>query len=384
MYLPLNDIEFQIQEATREFAEKELRPGAAERDAAGTFPRELFRRCTELGFTGIPFPEEYGGVGANWMSFVLALEEFCRVDPSFAVTLSVTVDVASLLNELGTEEQKRQWMEPLVRGTHIGAFGLTESDGGSDIQSMRTRAQLEDGHWAINGSKAFITNAGTDISLFVIVFCVTGQRSRGRKEFSGIVVPTGTPGYAVSPQEHKIGLKSSDTRQLVFEDCRVPESNLVGPHRNGLHAALDMLQLGRLTVAACALGLAQGCLDECIRYAHDRSAFGRPIGAFQAIQHKIAEMATKITATRSLVYQATRAFEAGRLTPKDASMAKLFATEVAQRIAVDACDIFGGMGFMEDVPVARFYRDVKAFTIVEGTSNIQKMIIARELGLPSS
>ena len=269
MYVPLTDIEIQIQKAAREFAEEQLRPGATERDAAGAFPYDLFRRCAELGFTGIPFSEEYGGVGASWMPFVLALEEISRVDVSFAVTLSVTTDVASILNVLGTEEQKRRWMEPLVRGTHIGAFGLTEPDGGSDVQSMPTKAGLEDGHWVINGSKAFITNSGTDISLFVIVFAITGQRPDGRKEFSGILVPNGTPGYTVMLPEYKIGWKRSDTHQLLFEDCRVPEGNLIGERGKGLHAALNMLQLGRVTVAATAVGLAQMCLDECIRYGHD-------------------------------------------------------------------------------------------------------------------
>jgi len=382
LYFPLTETEIAIRNTARQFADKELRPGAAEREAAGVFPYELYRSCGELGFTGAPFPEEYGGVGASWLSFVLAVEEFCRVDSAFATSIMVTADVAHLLNQLGTEEQKRRWMEPLVRGTHIAAFGLTEPDCGSDTQSMRTKAELVGGEWVLNGSKAFITNSGTDITLCVVVFCVSGERPDGRKEFSCILVPSGTPGLTVSPAEHKIGWKSSDTHELLFDDCRVPESNLVGVRGSGLREALAKLGIGRVIVAAAALGLAQGCLDECIRYANDRSAFGAPIGTFQAIRHKIAEMATQVTASRLMVYQVVRAFEAGQMTPKDASMVKLFVAETAQRAAVDACDIFGGMGFMEEVPVARFYRDAKALTIVEGTSNIQKMVIARQLGLP--
>lgn len=378
----LSNAEQAIQETVREFVDAEVRPEAAARDAAGTFPVHLVRRAGELGLTGIPFPEHYGGGEAGWMPFVLAVEEISRADVSLAVTLFVSINVANLVYTLGSQEIKEHWLPPLVRGTHVGAFALTEPDAGSDNQSMRTTARIEDGQWVVNGQKAFITNSGTDITLFTIVFCVTGTRADGRKEFSSILVPTDTPGFTVLPAYRKLGLRSSATRPLVFEDCRVPEHHLLGERGAGLRYALGALQFGRVLVAASALGLAQGCLDECLRYAHERIAFGRPIGAFQAVQHQLAQMATEITAARLMVYHATRLFEAGRLTPLVASQTKLFVTEMAQRIAVAACDLFGGAGFMEETPVARFYRDVKAMTIVDGTTNIQRYLVARALGLP--
>jgi alkylation response protein AidB-like acyl-CoA dehydrogenase len=382
MYFPLTDAEIRVREMVRDFVEKEVRPGAAERDRDSRFPYELWRRISELGLTGIPFPEEYGGSAAGWMSFILAVEEISRVDPSLAATYMVSTNVAGILNEAGTHEQKMRWMVPLVQGTHIGAFGLTEPHGGSDNRAMRTTARLENGEWVINGSKAFITNSGTDISLFVIVFCVTGQREDGRKEYSAIIVPLNSRGLTVLPAYRKLGWHSSDTHPLVFEDCRVPAENLLGERGQGLRLALGMLTFGRVVIAASALGLAQGCLEECLRYAHDRHAFGRPIGSFQGMRFTLADMATEVEAARLMVYQATRAFEAGKLTRRDASMVKLFVTEMAQRVAVTACDFFGGMGFMDEMPVARFYRDVKVMTIGDGTANIQRYIIAKDLNLP--
>ena len=382
MYFPLSDAELRVREMVRDFVEKEVRPGVAERDREGKFPYELWRRISELGLTGIPFPEEYGGSAAGWMSFILAVEEISRVDPSLAATYMVSTNVAGILNEAGTHEQKIRWMVPLVQGTHIGAFGLTEPHGGSDNRAMRTTATLDNGEWVINGSKAFITNCGTDISLFVIVFCVTGRREDGRKEYSAIIVPLDSKGLTVLPAYRKLGWHSSDTHPLVFEDCRVPAENLLGERGQGLRLALGMLTFGRVVIAASALGLAQGCLEECLRYAHDRHAFGRPIGSFQGMRFTLADMATEIEAGRLMVYQATRAFEQGKLTRRDASMVKLFVTEMAQRVAVTACDFFGGMGFMDEMPVARFYRDVKVMTIGDGTANIQRYIIAKDLNLP--
>lgn len=382
MEFPLTDEERSIQQMVREFVDAEVRPGARERDEAGRFPYGLYRRLGELGITGLSFPEAYGGSGGSAMSLVLAVEEISRADQSLAVSLFVTTNVAGILRDAATEEQKQRWMTPLVQGTHIAAFGLTEPEGGSDNQSMKTTAVLEDGEWVINGSKAFITNSGTDITLFTLVFCVTGRRQNGKKEFSTILVPSGTPGLIVEPAYRKLGWRSSDTHPLTFVNCRVPYGNLVGERGEGLRHALGALQFGRVVIAASAVGLAEGCLDECLQYARSRHAFNRPLGAFQGYQFQIADMATMVEAARLMVYQATRMYEAGRLTRKAASMTKLFATEVAQRVAVMAVDLFGGAGFIEESNVARYYRDVKVNTIGDGAANIHRSIIARELGFP--
>lgn len=382
MNFELDDEQRQLQQTIREFAEAEIAPHAERWDREHVFPIDVIRKLGALGVMGIPFPEEYGGLGAASSTMVVVLEELARVDSSVAITVAANVGLGGMpLYLFGSEEQKRRWLAPLARGEILGAFASTEPGTGSDVQAAQTRAELRDGEWLIDGTKAFITNAGTEMSGFVIITAQTGER--GKRELSTILVPNGTPGYVVGPPYRKMGWHASDTRELVFEACRVPESNVVGPHGHGARHFLTILDGGRIGIAAMSVGLAQGALEQSIRYAQGRSAFGRPIGTYQAIQFMLAELAAEIEAARMLTYAAVGLKDSGKPCTKQAAMAKLIASELAVRAADIVVQVHGGLGYMDETAAARFYRDAKILTIGEGTSEIQKLVIARHLGLGS-
>ena len=377
------------QEAFRrtieDFAQQVVAPVAGEYDASAAFPYPVVRQLAQLGVFGLPFPEKYGGVGGDYFALCLAIEELARVDSSIAITLEAAVSLGAMpVYRFGTEEQREEWLPRLCSGEALGAFGLTEPSGGSDAGATRTTARLEDGHWVINGSKAFITNAGTDITRLVTVTAVTGPargEPSGRKEISSILIPVPRPGFAAAPPYSKVGWRASDTRELSFHDCRVPAENLLGERGRGYANFLAILDEGRIAIAALAGGLAQGCLDESVRYARDRTAFGQALGAHQSIQFKIADMATRVHLARLAYYDAASRLLSGRPFSQQAAMAKLFSSEAAVDTAREATQIFGGYGFMNDYPVARHWRDAKVLEIGEGTSEVQRMLIARGLGL---
>ncbi|MHB1595975.1 MAG: acyl-CoA dehydrogenase family protein [Streptosporangiaceae bacterium] len=348
----------------------------------GEFPYELVADMGKLGLFGLPFPEEYGGMGGDFFAFCLALHELARVDSSVAITLEAGVALGAMpIYLFGTAEQRERWLPPLCRGERLAAFGLTEPGGGSDIPGgMRTTASLADGTWVINGSKSFITNSGTAITSLVTALAITG-RADDRPEISAIIVPSGTPGLTVGPEYSKVGWCASDTRELSFSDCRVPAANVLGERGRGYAQFLQILDEGRVAIAALAAGLAQGCVDECVRYAGERSAFGHAIGQYQAIQFKIADMEARAATARLAWYDAAARLVAGEPVKKQAAIAKLTAGDAAMANARDATQVFGGYGFMNEFPVARFYRDAKVLEIGEGTSEVQRMLIARELGL---
>jgi alkylation response protein AidB-like acyl-CoA dehydrogenase len=372
-----------LRKVVREFALEVVAPqigGFYERDE---FPTDIVRQMGELGLFGLPFPEEYGGSGGDYFTLCVALEELARVDSSVAITLEAGVSLGAMpIFRFGTEEQKQRWLPRLCAGEALGAFGLTEPGGGSDAGATRTTARLEDGHWVINGSKAFITNGGSPLTELVTVTAVTGTKPDGRKEISAIIVPSGTPGFTVGQRYSKVGWNASDTRELAFDDVRVPEENLVGERGRGYAQFLSILDEGRIAIAALAVGLAQGCVDESVKYATTRRAFGSAIGAFQAIQFKIADMAVRTHTARLAYHDAAARMLAGKPFKKHAAMAKLYASEVAVTNAREATQIHGGYGFMNEAPVARFWRDSKILEIGEGTSEVQRMLIAREMGLP--
>ncbi len=369
-----------IRRTVREFAEGEVAPVAEELDRTKAFPYEIVAKLGALNLMGIPFPEEYGGGGGDTLAYALAVEELTRVDSSVAITLCAHTSLGTQpIYLFGSEEQKREWLPRLCSGEALGAFGLTEPDAGSDAGNTRTRARLRDGEWVIDGAKQFITNAGTDISGVVCITAVTGE-SDGEKEISNLVVPNGTPGYEQGEPYRKMGWNASDTRPLTFSDCRVPEANLLGPRGAGFKQFLHILDIGRIGVAAMGVGLAQGALDEALKYAKERRAFGRPIAKFQAIQGKLADMATEIAAARLLVYKAAREKDAGRNFTLTAAQAKLKTGRLAVRCTEEAVQIHGGYGYIEEYPVCRFYRDAKILTIGEGTDEVQQMVIARALG----
>jgi alkylation response protein AidB-like acyl-CoA dehydrogenase len=371
--------------AVRDFADEVIRPRAEEMDRLGELPMDIVKQMGEMGLFGLPFPEEYGGQGADFTTFCVAVEELARVDSSMAITLEAAVGLgANPIFHFGTEEQKQQWLVPMCRGEILGAFGLTEPGGGSDAGSTRTSGRLENGEWVINGSKAFITNSGTEISKMVTVTAVTGEAEggRGHKQISAIIVPAGTPGFEVAASYRKVGWHASDTHELSFIDCRVPEANLLGERGAGYAQFLQTLDDGRIAVAAMATGLAQGCLEESLRYANQRHAFGRPIGGFQALQFKIADIRVGVDTSRLATYRAAWLRDQGRPYKAEAAVAKLYASEVAVEAARQAVQIHGAYGFMEEFPVGRHYRDAKALEIGEGTSEIMRWIIARDLGLP--
>jgi short/branched chain acyl-CoA dehydrogenase len=363
----------------REFARAEVAPVAEELDRTKSFPYEIVAKLGELGLMGIPFPEEYGGGGADTLSYALAVEELARVDSSVCITLAAHTSLGTMPIHLwGTAEQKSEWLPELCAGRKLAAFGLTEPEAGSDAGATRTRATLENGEWVVNGAKQFITNSGTEISGCVTITAVTG--GNGTREISNIIVPNGTPGYEPGEPYRKMGWNASDTRPLSFENCRVPEANLLGRRGEGFKNFLHILDGGRIGVAAMGVGLAQGALDEAIAYAKERRAFGQPISRFQAIQTKIADISAQLEAARLLVYRAALEKDAGESFTLTAAQAKLITGRLAVRACEEAVQIHGGYGYIEEYPVCRFYRDAKILTIGEGTDEVQQMVIARQLG----
>jgi alkylation response protein AidB-like acyl-CoA dehydrogenase len=376
----LSDEQALLRDTVRDFARQEVAPVAEELDRTKSFPYEIVAKLGGLGLMGIPFPEEYGGGGGDTLSYVLAVEELARIDSSVCITMAAHTSLGTMPIHLwGSAEQKQEWMPSLCSGERLASFGLTEPEAGSDAGNVRTTAKLEDGEWVINGAKQFITNSGTEISGCVAITAVTGEAD-GRKEISNIIVPTGTPGYEVGTAYRKMGWNASDTRPLSFEECRVPESNLLGRRGEGFKNFLHILDGGRIGVAAMGVGLAQGALDEAISYAKERRAFGQPISKFQSIQAKIADLSAQIEAARLLTWRAALEKDAGQSFTLTAAQAKLITGRLAVRATEEAVQIHGGYGFIEEYPVCRFYRDAKILTIGEGTDEVQQMVIARQLG----
>jgi short-chain 2-methylacyl-CoA dehydrogenase len=373
----------ELRKTVEEFARDAVAPVIGDLYERGEFPYDIVARMGRMGLFGLPVPEEYGGMGGDYLALCLALEELARVDSSVAITLEAGVGLGVMpLFRFGTEEQKRQWLPALCAGEKLSAFGLTEPGGGTDVAgAMKTRARLEDGQWVIDGSKSFITNSGTSITALVGVAAVTGTRDDGRPEISTILVPSGTPGFTVAPKYSKVGWSCSDTHELSFDNCRVPEENLLGERGRGYAQFLRTLDEGRVAIAALSTGLAQGCVDESLAYVRDRSAFGGPIGRFQALQFKIADMEVRAHNARLAWWHAAAKMAAGEPFKKEAAIAKLTASNAAMDNARDATQIFGGYGFMNSFAVGRFYRDAKILEVGEGTSEVQRMLIARELGL---
>ena len=366
-----------IRDTVRTFARERVEPVAAELDRDGRFPYELVEELAGLGLMGLPIPEVYGGAGGDTLSYAIAIEELARIDSSLAITVAAHTSLGTMPILLyGTEEQKRRWLPDLASGRRLAAFGLTEPDAGSDAGATRTTAELRDGSWIVNGSKLFITNAGTDITWGVTITARTGD-----DEISNVVVENGTPGYAISPPIKKLGWRASDTRELSFEDCAVPEGNLLGERGAGFHQFLEILDGGRISVAAMGVGLAQGAYDLASAYAKERVQFGKPIASFQAIRFKLADMATEIEAGRAMVYKAAWLKDAGRPFAREAAMAKLYTGELSNRVANAALQIHGGFGYMDESAISRLYRDQKILEIGEGTNEVQRMVIARHLGL---
>ncbi len=376
MDFDLDDDTKLLQQTVRDFAVSEVAPAAEELDRTKSFPYELVAKMGQLGWMGIPFPEEVGGAGGTTLQYTLCVEELTRIDSSVAITLCAHTSLGTQpIYLFGNTEQKDAYLPELCAGTKLGAFGLTEPEAGSDAGNVRTRAKLEDGEWVIDGTKQFITNAGTDISGHVAITARTGD-----KEISNLIVERGTAGYEAGEPYRKMGWNASDTRPLSFDGARVPEENLLGPRGQGFRQFLKVLDIGRIGVAAMGVGLAQGALDEAVAYAKERQAFGQSISKFQAIQTKLADMATEIAAARYLTYKAAVEKDLGRDFSQTAAMAKLKTGRLAVRCAEEAVQIHGGYGYIEEYPVCRFYRDAKILTIGEGTDEVQHMVIARGLG----
>jgi short/branched chain acyl-CoA dehydrogenase len=376
----LSDEQRLLRDTVRDFALAEVKPVAEELDRTKAFPYEIVSKLGKLGLMGIPFPQEYGGGGADTLSYVLAVEELARIDSSVCITMAAHTSLGTMPIYLwGSDEQKSEWLPRLCAGERLASFGLTEPEAGSDAGNVRTTAKLEDGEWVVNGAKQFITNSGTDISGCVSITAVTGD-ANGRKEISNLIVPNGTPGYEIGEGYRKMGWNASDTRPLSFEDCRVPEGNLLGRRGEGFKNFLHILDGGRIGVAAMGVGLAQGALDEAISYAKERQAFGQAISKFQSIQAKIADLSAQIEAARLLTWRAALEKDAGKSFTLTAAQAKLITGRLAVRATEEAVQIHGGYGFIEEYPVCRFYRDAKILTIGEGTDEVQQMVIARQLG----
>ena len=366
-----------VRKTVREFAQTRVAPVAAELDREQKFPYDLVAELADLGVMGMTIPEEYGGGGSDTVSYAIAIEELTRIDSSVAITVAAHHSLGTLpIYYYGSEEQKREWLPDLASGKGLAAFGLTEPGAGSDAGATRTTAELRDGQWIVNGAKIFITNAGTEITK-----CVTVTARTGEDEISNIVIPNGAPGYSVSAPMHKLGWRASDTRELSFDDCAVPEGNLLGPRGKGFQQFLEILDGGRISVAAMGVGLAQGAYDLGYRYAQERQQFGKPIAKFQAVQFKLADMATEIEAGRALVYKAAWLKDQGRDFALAAAQAKLYTAELSNRVVNSALQIHGGYGYMEESAIARLYRDQKILEIGEGTNEVQRMVIARHLGL---
>jgi alkylation response protein AidB-like acyl-CoA dehydrogenase len=373
----LTDEQELVRRTVREFAESRVAPVAEELDRESRFPYDLVAELGELGLMGLPIPEAYGGAGGDTVSYAIAIEELTRIDSSVAITVAAHTSLGTMpILLFGSEEQKREWLPRLAGGQSLAAFGLTEPDAGSDAAATRTRAELRDGEWVIDGSKMFITNAGTDISA-----CVTITARTGEDEISNLIVPNGTPGYEISAPMHKLGWRASDTSELSFKSCAVPEANLLGARGQGFQQFLEILDGGRISVAAMGVGLAQGAYDLAAAYARERKQFDRPIASFQAIQFQLADMATEIEAGRGLVYRAAWLKDAGRPFALAAAQAKLYTGLLSNRVANSALQIHGGYGFMDEFAISRLYRDQKILEIGEGTNEVQRMVIARHLGL---
>jgi len=381
MDFDLSDEQRLIRDTVRDFARNEVRPVAEQLDRDHAFPYEIVAQMGELGLMGIPFPEEYGGGGGDTLSYAIAVEELTRIDSSVAITMAAHTSLGTMpIYLFGSDEQKQDWLPQLTGGARLAAFGLTEPEAGSDAGNVRTRATLGDDGWTIDGAKQFITNAGTDISGCVSITAVTGGDGNGNKEISNLIVANGTPGYEPGEPYRKMGWNASDTRPLSFEGAVVPEENLLGPRGNGFKQFLQILDGGRIGVAAMGVGLAQGALDEAIAYAKERQAFGKPISKFQTIQAKLADLSTEIEAARLLTYKAAILKDRGENFSLTAAQAKLKTGRLAVRATEEAVQIHGGYGFIEEYPVCRFYRDAKILTIGEGTDEVQQMVIARQLG----
>jgi alkylation response protein AidB-like acyl-CoA dehydrogenase len=374
----------ELRSVVRQFALERVAPRAEEMNHRGEFPSDLVLEMGKMGLFGLPFPEEYGGSGGTYFDLCLAIEEIGRVDQSLGITLEAAVGLGAMpIYKFGTEEQRQRWLPALARGERLAGFGLTEPGGGSDAGGLRTRAVRDGDSWVVNGSKSFITNAGTELSEFVTITAVTGEGRAGRPEVTNFIVPRDTPGFIVGNGYRKVGWHASDTRDLAFDDCRVPAENQLGERGRGFANFLSILDEGRIAISALAVGSIQGCIDECLRYAAERQAFGRPIGSYQAIAFKIADMQVAAELARNQYWHACWLMEQGRPFKRQASVAKLYATEAAVTAAREACQIFGGYGFTTEYPVGRFYQDAKILEIGEGTSEVQRMLIARDLGLPS-
>jgi len=377
MNYELTDEQELVRQTVREFALAHVAPVAEELDREERFPYEIVAGLAELGLMGIPIPEEYGGAGADTVSYAIAIEELTRIDSSVAITVAAHTSLGTMPIYLyGTDAQKQEWLPSLASGQKLAAFGLTEPDAGSDAGATRTRAELDSGELVVNGSKIFITNAGTDISACVTITTLTGDG-----EVSNVIVPNGTPGYDISAPMHKLGWHASDTRELSFKDCRVPEGNLLGERGKGFHQFMEILDGGRISVASMGVGLAQGAYDLAFAYAQERRQFGKPISKFQAIQFQLADMATEIEAGRQLVYRAAWLKDNGKPFALAAAQAKLYTGLLSNRAANSALQIHGGYGFMDEYAISRLYRDQKILEIGEGTNEVQRMVIARLLGL---
>ena len=381
--MPELDGEYADLKATvAEFADEVVAPAAAQHDREHSFPYAIVKQMGAMGLFGLPFPEEYGGMGGDYFALALALEELGRVDQSVAITLEAGVGLGAMpIFKFGSDEQKDRWLPDLAAGTALAGFGLTEPGAGSDAGATRTTARLDGQEWVIKGSKQFITNSGTDITSLVTVTAVTGTRPDGGKEISTIIVPSGTPGFVVEPAYDKVGWNASDTHPLTFSDARVPAENLLGERGRGYANFLSILDEGRIAIAALATGAAQGCVDESVKYAKERESFGRTLSTHQAVIFKIARMEARAHAARCAYYEAARLMLAGKRFKKEAAVAKMIASEAAMDNARDATQIHGGYGFMNEYPVSRHYRDSKVLEIGEGTTEVQLMLIGRELGL---
>jgi alkylation response protein AidB-like acyl-CoA dehydrogenase len=381
MDFDLTEEQLSLQALCRDFAKKEILPHREEWNAAKRCPVDVLRKMGELGLMGLLVPEEYGGANVGAVAYVAAMEEIGKADQSVAATWNAHLTIASMpLLYFGTEEQKRRWLVPLARGEQLGAFGLTEPEAGSDARGIRTTARWEGDAWVIDGTKMFTSNAGTEMSLGVTILAVSGTRPDGAKEYSAFMVPRGTPGFRLGRNLGKIGWDATDTRELVFESCRVPADHLIGERGVGLRQFMKALAVGRISVAALSLGLGQACLETALEYARQRKQFGQPISRFQAIQFKLADMATGIENARLLTYKAAWLYDRGRDYAREAAMAKLCASDVAMQAASEAVQIHGGYGYTDEYPVSRFFRDAKILQIGEGTNEIQRLVIARFLG----
>jgi alkylation response protein AidB-like acyl-CoA dehydrogenase len=378
----LSDEHEALRKSVATFAREVVAPQAEAADRTGEFPYDVIAQMGEMGLFGLPFPEEYGGMGGDFLALCLAIEELGRVDSSVAITLEAAVGLGSMpVYRFGTAEQRKEWLPSLCRGEALAAFGLTEPGGGSDAGNPRTRAVMDGDEWVVNGTKAFITNSGTDITSLVTVLCRTGDRADGKPELTSIMVPVPRDGFTPSKKYDKVGWHASDTRELSFKDCRVPSDNVLGERGRGYAQFLSTLDEGRIAISALAVGLAQGCVDESVRYAKEREAFGAPIGTYQAVAFRIADMEMRTHVARCAYLDAASRMLAGEPFKREAAIAKLYSSTIAVDNARDATQVFGGYGFMNEFPVARHWRDAKILEIGEGTSEIQRMLIARDLGL---